>query len=135
MKQGEAKVEQVVQVGVKLFRELGERAARLEAEVQLYRDAMIKLAVREGVDVPAVVRPESGGSSECGGSKVEELREWLERVDVLLSGPGPFAVEEVSSAGRGRGRSGGARKRGRVEGRGVSIRERGKRRNVVDEDE
>lgn len=37
----EASADQVVHVGVKLFRELGERAKRLEAEVQVYREAVI----------------------------------------------------------------------------------------------
>jgi hypothetical protein len=74
VKQGEAKVEQVVQVGKRLFAELGERTTLLEAEVQLYREAVIALARRAGVEVPAFARAESGGAGKGGGGNVEELR-------------------------------------------------------------
>jgi len=89
--------------------------ARLEAEVQLYRDAMLVLAGREGVEVPVAVRAESGSLSGAGVGNLDELREWLGQV---LSGP--LATEEDGPAGRVR--SGGARRRGRVEGRGKSAR-------------
>ena len=93
VKQGEAKVEQVVQVGKRLFAELGERTTLLEAEVQLYREAVIALARRAGVEVPAFARADSGGGGKGAGGNVEELRVWLGRV---LSGP--LAVEEMRMA-------------------------------------
>lgn len=92
-KQGDAKVEQVVQVGKRLFAELGERTTLLEAEVQLYREVVIALARRAGLEVPAFARANSGGSGKGAGSNVEELRAWLGRV---LSGP--LAAEEVTMA-------------------------------------
>lgn len=89
--------------------------ARLEAEVQVYRDAMLVLAGRGGVDVPAAVRAEGGSLNGVGGSNLGELREWVGQV---LSAP--LATEEDVPAGRVR--SDGARRRGRAEGRGKSAR-------------
>ena len=82
MEQRQAETEQVVKFGLKSFHELGERARKTEAEVQVYREALEALATCEGVEVPVFV----GEGRELD---VKQLQEWLGRV---LSGP--WAVGE-----------------------------------------
>ncbi len=98
----------MVQVGVKLFHELGERTRRTEAEVQVYRDVVGQVAAREGVAVPEL-------SGDGGASDLERLRE---RLGQVLSGP--LAAEEKSCGGQTR--SGGSGRRARGESRVLSGR-------------
>jgi hypothetical protein len=99
-----------VHVGVKLFRELGDRAKRLEAEVQVYREAVITLAARGGQDVPTFLRPPEGpGLTEVEEANLERLREWLAR---LVSGSqAPGRARPSSGSGARGGRGGGGRRR------------------------
>jgi hypothetical protein len=98
-----------VHVGVKLFRELGDRAKRLEAEVQVYREAVITLAARGGQDVPTFLRTEGAGLTEVEEANLERLREWLTR---LFSGSqAPGRARPRSGSGPRGGRGGGGRRR------------------------
>jgi hypothetical protein len=72
VQQAEAETDQVVKVGLKLFQELGERTKRLEVEVGLYRDMVIQLAAREGVDVPDFVKDDSGRKPKSAAPEAEE---------------------------------------------------------------
>ncbi len=99
----------MVQVGLKLFHELGERTRKTEAEVQAYQDALAQVAAREGVAVPEL-------SGDRGASDLERLREWLGQVV-----SGPLAAEEEKSRG-GQTRSGGSGRRARGESRVLSGR-------------
>ncbi len=117
MEQREAEITQVVSVGTKLFGELADRTRMAKAEVQVYREAVMEWAVREGIEVPEFVGDDGGGGAgEAGAGSLEQLREWLGRV---LSG---LSVAEgkpgVSRGGRGRG----SRSRGRGEGRIPTVR-------------
>jgi len=125
--QKEAKVDQVVKVGVELFKELGDRTTRLEGELGTYRQAMIDLAKNKGVEVPSFVTAESGGLGEAGSA--DQLHEWLEGVLAAQS-----TAKPEGSVGRGRGRgASGVRKKG---GRSKSTRDRGKSRaEAMDEGE
>jgi hypothetical protein len=71
---------------------------RLEAEVQLYREAVITLAVLGGQDVPTFLRGDSAGLSAVEEVNLERLREWLAR---LPSGLQAAARARPSSGGRG----------------------------------
>ena len=125
MQQAGAETEQVVKVGVKLFQELGERARKLEkleAEIALYRNMAIKLATREGVEVPDFVKDGSGG---LGEEQAGQLSEWLGQL---------VLVEETMTTTTGRTSS---RKRGRLTvprgtSRGAS---RGKRGGSKEDDD
>jgi hypothetical protein len=115
VQQTEAEPEQLAKVGTKLFQEFGERVKKLETEIAFYRNMTIKLAMklatREGVEVPDFVKDESGG---LGEEQAGQLREWVEQ---LL---GQLAAGEETTTTTGRTSS---RKRGRV-GRGSSRRKR-----------
>jgi hypothetical protein len=77
VQQAEAGTDQVVKVGLKLVQELGDRTKKLEEERDLYRNMAIKLATREGVEVPDFVKDDSGG---LGEEQAGQLREWLEQL-------------------------------------------------------
>ena len=113
--QEEAKVDEVVKVGVKLFKELGERTSKMEGQLGAYRQAMIDLAKSQGVEVPAFVTAEGGSLGEAGSA--EQLRQWLE--GVLSKATSPPAQ---GSRSRGRGQSGG--RKGQRKG---TTRDKGKR--------
>lgn len=93
----------MVQAGLRLFHELGERTRTKDEEVQLYRDAIVKLAQREGVEVPLF-------TGEDGSFDAAKMRDWLG--GVLAE---PLATEEKSRA------AGGSRGGGKG-GRGSSTR-------------
>jgi hypothetical protein len=84
-----------------MFHELGERLRRLEQEAELYREAFISVATRQGVEVPAFVRQESGGPGEGEMTRVELLRRWLQ--EMLPEEP---SVTTTRSGSRARGRKG-----------------------------
>jgi hypothetical protein len=94
----------VVKVGVQLFRELGDRADKLEGELGVYREAMVTLANHLGVEVPLFLTSESGGLGQAGSA--EQLRQWLQ---VVVS-PTALTGRVEGSAKRG---ASGPRKRGR----------------------
>ena len=98
---------------MKLFRELGERAKRLEAEVEVYRAAMITLAARGGHDVPAFLRTDGASLNEVKEGDVERLREWLARI---MSVPQTHSGRARPSS-RGGARGGGGRRRPGSRGR------------------
>lgn len=117
----------VVTVGVKLFKELGDRTTKLEATLGAYRQAMVDLAKNQGVEVPPFLTEESGSLGEAGSA--EQLRQWLEEV---LSGPA--RAEGSGQGGRGRGR-GSSRGKKAGAGRSKSTREGKQRSDVMDEGE
>src|SRR5579859_213986 len=91
-------------------------------EIQLYRDMVIALATREGVEVPDLVKDEIGGLAE---EQTGQLREWLGQLLEQCGTGEEMATATVTTgrtASRKReqpGRSGGTRgvsrgKRGRL---------------------
>ena len=96
--QEQVQIEQVVKVGLKVFRELAERTQRTEAELQLYREVLAKLTARAGMEVPAFFGKDGGGGGELDP---EQMREWLGGV---LSEP--LSGEGKPRAGGGRARDG-----------------------------
>lgn len=123
VQQAEAETDQVVKVGLKLFQELGERTKKLEAEIGLYRNMAIKLATREGMEVPDFVKDESGG---LGEEQAGQLREWLGQ----LLGQLAAGEETTTTTTTTRGRTS-SRKRGRLGHGGTS---RGKRSGKEDDE-
>ncbi len=80
--------EEVVKAGLRVFQE---RTRVKDEEVQLYRDAVVKLAQREGMEVPRFV----GGNDVFDAVK---MRDWLGGVL-----PESLAAEEKSRAGGSKG--------------------------------
>jgi hypothetical protein len=121
VQQAEAGTDQVVKVGLKLVQELGDRTKKLEEERDLYRNMAIKLATREGVEVPDFVKDDSGG---LGEEQAGQLREWLEQLAA-----GEETTTTTTTKTRGRTPS---RKRGKYATSGTS---RGKRSGRDDGDD
>ncbi len=117
VQQAEAETDQVVKVGLKLFQELGDRTKKMETEISLYRETVLKLATREGVEVPDFMKDESGG---LGDDQAAQLREWLGQ---LL---GPSATGEERTKTKTTVTRATSRKRGGPVGRGTSRKRGGK---------
>lgn len=115
MQQAEADTDQVVKVGYKLFQELGQRSTKLEAELKVYREMTIQMAIQQGVDVPDFAKDENTGLGEEQAGRLEQLREWLGR---LFAGEETTAGRAKSSQRRGRLGVSGKPSRGTSRGKG-----------------
>jgi hypothetical protein len=121
-RQAEARSEEVVKVGLKLFYELGDRAKKLESEVDMYRVTLVALAKQHNVEVPvSLVEDSRGLGEEEQGRRLDQIRDWLGKVLA-----GPLAVEEAAPRSRRGGRGGGTSAGGRsrsTRGRGQATNE------------
>jgi hypothetical protein len=134
VQQAEAETDSVVKVGLTMFRELGERMKKLESfesqletELRLYRNMVIELATREGVEVPDFVKDGIGG---LGEEQVGQLREWLEQLSGRLAAGEEATTGRTSS--RKRGRHGRVEERLSLEG-AVAEQKKRKWQDIVDE--
>jgi hypothetical protein len=128
VQQAEAETDSVVKVGLTMFRELGERSKKLETELRLYRNFVIELATREGVEVPDFV--EEDGREGLGEEQAGQLVRWLEQLSGRLAAGEEATTGRTSS--RKRGRHGRVEERLSLEG-AVAEQKKRKWQDIVDE--
>ena len=113
----------MLQAGWRVFQELRDRTQTSERELKVYREVLIPLAIRQGVQVPDFA--EEGRELDT-----EQLRTWLGQVMAGLSEQ-EQEQQQKSRGGQSRSRAGGSR-RGRGEGRVLSTRGGRKRSRSAD---